>query len=260
MKLILPILTIASAPLAHSAIVAQFDFASIIDVNETSSTFLSSSVDAETNSLASDITSPSTDYTSTAHTATRVNPEFGDIYNNGGDQAVSWTARANNPVQDFGVFLPIDTYFSFNVAAESGATIDFSSLSLLTGVYRTISGTTANDYTLSYSTDGTNFVLGTTILAGTNAGEAATIAVNGVATATITFDLSGITALQGITGTAYFQIDPVAAAGSSQNGSGSQRGGFIDDVVVNATVTIPEPTVALLGSIGLLGLLRRRRL
>jgi hypothetical protein len=189
-----------------------------------------------------------------------VHPEFGDIYNNAGNQAVGWSARGNNPANNFSIIAPIDTYFSFSLGAGPRATLDFSSLFLLTGVFSTLTGTTANDYTLSYSLDGISFSPVGTILAGVGANEAATFTGAGSATAAISFDLSTVAALQGVTGTAYFQLDPVAAAGSSQNGAATQRAGFIDDVVVDATVTVvPEPTVAMLGGLGLLALLLRRR-
>jgi hypothetical protein len=256
--LIIP-LSFCLAMTASATVVANYNFTSIIDTSEATETFLSPSTDTDTNSLASDITSPSTDFTSTAHTATRVNPEFGDVFNNGGNQAIGWSARANNPAQDFNVFLPSNTYFSFNIAAQGGATLDFTSITLLTGTFNTLgSNITAYDYTLSYSTDGTNFTTGSTILAGNNSGDAARLSGNGTATATISFDLSSITALQGVVDTAYFRVDPIASSGASQNGVQAQRAGFIDDVVVNATV-IPEPSAALLGGLGLLALLRRRR-
>lgn len=254
MKLLLPIVTLAAASVAHSAIVAQYDFASVTDPNESTETFISSSVDTDTNSLASDVTSPST------HNSGAVNPEFGDIDNHGSSQGIGWSTRGNNPDQTFAIVNPIDTYVSFNVAAQGGATLDFSSLSVLTGIFATLGNTTANDYTLSYSTDGTNFTTGATILAGTNSGEAATVSGGGTDTATISFDLSGITALQGVTGTASFRLDPVASSGSAENGTSSQRAGFIDDVIVNADVTVvPEPATTLLGALGLLAMLRRRR-
>jgi hypothetical protein len=255
MKAVSLIALLASVAVARAATVAHYDFSVIDDANESTNTFLSASIDTEPGSLASDITSPAT------HNGGLVHPEFGDIYDNAGNQAVGWSARGNNPAQNFSIILPIDTYFSFNVAAGPGATLGFSTLSLLTGVSTTLAATTtANDYTLSYSLDGVTFSPVGTVLAGAGATEAATLTGVGSATATISFDLSGVAALQGVTGTAYFELDPVAAAGSSQNGVMSQRGGFMDDLVVEATVTVvPEPTVAMLGGLGLLVLLLQRR-
>lgn len=233
-----------------AVVVANYDLTTITDPNESTETFLSASVDTDTDSTASDITSPAT------HNDGAVHPEFGDVYNNGGNQAIGWSARGNNPAQTFSINLPIDTYFSFDVSAVGGATLNLSSLSVLTGVSTSLGNLTAFDYTLSYSTDGTTYFSAGTVAAGTNPGDAATISANGTATATISYDLSGIGALQGITGTAYFRLDPVASG--NQNGVQSQRAGFIDNLVVNATV-IPEPTTSLLGFLGLLGVFRRRR-
>lgn len=237
---------------AHAAAVANYDFTSVTDPNESTETFLSASIDTNFGSVASDITSPAT------HDGGAVHPEFGDPFDNGGDQTIGWSARGSNPSQTFGINTPIDTYFSFNVAAVPGASLSFTSLTLTTGVTQSLTGTTAYDYTLTYSIDGINFAPVATIAAGGSSGDAATQSAAGITTADISFDLSGLTPLQDFAGTAYFQLEPVAASGAAQNGVLSQRGGFIDDLVVNATV-VPEPTAAALGLLGALGLLRRRR-
>lgn len=245
-------LALALLASAHATVVANYNFTAIDDLNESTSTFLSASIDADAGSTASDMTSPAT------HNGGVVHPEFGDVFNNAGNQAIGWSARGNNPAQAFSIVNPVDTFFSFSVAAEGGHALDFETISLVTGVATTLGNLTAFDYTLSYSTDGASFLPVATVVAGTNPGEAATIPVNGTATAAISFDLSGVTALQDVTGIAYFQLDPVASG--NQNGVQSQRAGFIDDLVVNADVTVvPEPAVGLLGALGLLALHRRRR-
>lgn len=256
MKKLLLVTAIATvgAISVQAAVIANYDFTVIDDADESTTTFTSSSIDTEANSAATDITSPST------HNGGVVNPEFGDAFDNAGNQAVGWSKRANNPEQTFAIVNPIDTYFSFSASADSGYQIDLSAgaLTVLTGTFSTLGSFTAADFTLFYSTDGSAFSLVETIGSGTNPGDAATVTGAGTATAGISFDLSGLT-----TTTAtdfYFRLDPTATAASGVNGVMTQRAGFVDDVVLNGTV-IPEP--ATLGMMALLGggiLFVRRRL
>ncbi|MGB0992857.1 MAG: PEP-CTERM sorting domain-containing protein [Akkermansiaceae bacterium] len=255
MKLKLAFLTCLAASPSYGAVLAQYDFAAVTDANETTETFLSSSIDTNANTTASDITSPAT------HNSGAVHPEFGDIFNNGGNQAIGWSGRGNNPAQNFAIVMPIDTFISFDVNILSSHNL--TSLTVLTGVHLTLNNTTnAYDYTLNYSTDGTNFFSAGTIVSGGGANQAATVTTTTpdlTETAGISFDLSGVAALQGVSGQVYFQLDPVASAGSGQNGVMSQRAGFVDDVVLNGTA-VPEPSsTALLGLGGLALILRRKK-
>lgn len=241
---------------AWATVIANYDFTAITDPNDNTETFLSSSIDTEANSAAADITSPAT------HNGGAVNPEFGEKYDNSGDQAVGWSKRANNPLQTYQIVNPIDTYFTFSVSAGSGYQIDLGAgaLTLLTGTYSGLSNTTACDFMLYYSTDGVAFTLAETIGSGTSPGDAATVTGNGTVTAGISFDLSGLATT--VATDFYFRLDPVATAGSAQNGTITQRAGFIDDVVLDGTVSvIPEPgTLGLVASFGACILFVRRKL
>lgn len=118
-------------------------------------------------------------------------------------------------------------------------TISFSMVSLTDPVLSFATqgtGTGFGSNQISYSTNGTDF---------TNFGSAYTPASSYAAQV---FDFSSIDALDGAT-TAYIRITFSGASGSSGNNR-------IDNIQINA---VPEPAAALLGSLGLIGLLRRRR-
>lgn len=233
---------------AQATVMAEYDFSNITDdADESTVTFLAASVDSNIDTTASDITSPAT------HNGGAVHPEFGDAFNGG----IGWSGRGINPAAGFGIISPIDTYFTFNVTIAAG--YNLTSFDALTGVESTIGGTTAYDYTLSYSLDGSSFTGVGTVISGINAGEAATLSISGTDTGAISYDLSGVSALQGVSGQIYFRLDPaVSASGSSTNGVMSQRAGWVDDVVVNGTV-VPEPSSAALLGLGGLALILRRR-
>ncbi len=240
---------------AYADLIADYNFTTITDPNENTETFLSSSVDTSGISNASVMTSPSTDFTSTAHTTTRVNPEFGDVYNNAGNQAIGWSARSNNPATDFGVYLPVNTFFTFNNVSVVGP-LSYETLTVDTGVFNTLGNLTAYDYTLSYSLDNVSFSVVSTINSGAGPNQAATITANGTAVRNISFDLS---AIGNQSGTVFFRLDPIASTGAFQNGAQSQRAGFIDNVQLFAT-PVPEPSsILLLSGLFTAGLFRRRK-
>lgn len=252
MKKHLLVSILAATPAVNAAIIAQYDLATINnDTDESATTFTSPSIDSNADSSASVLTSPST------HNGGQPNPEFGDALNNSGNQAIGWSARGNNPSQNFAITLPIDTFVSFDVTLSSA--YDLDTLTLDTGVFTTLNNRTGYDYTASYSLDGTTFTPISTITAGNNVGDAALITANGTDVKNISFDLSGIAPLQGFSGQAFFQIDPVNTTGGNQNGVQSQRAGFVDNVTLNGTA-VPEPSsTALLGLGGLALILRRRK-
>jgi len=249
MKKTILILAIGSLAVGvtQAAVVAQYDFSNITDDGDESTvTFLAASVDSNADTTASQITSPAT------HNGGVVHPEFGDALNNG----IGWSGRGINPAANFGIIAPIDTYFSFDITIAIG--YNLTSFDALTGVASTIGGTTAYDYTLSYSFDGTSFTDIGTVVSGVNAGESATLSGNGSDTGAIGYDLTGVAALQGVSGQVYFRLDPTVGSGTSTNGVMAQRGGWVDDVVVNGTV-VPEPSSAVLLGLGGFALILRRR-
>ncbi|BCX46121.1 hypothetical protein HAHE_00290 [Haloferula helveola] len=232
-------------PLANAEIVANYDLATITDDNpEVAETFLSPSIDAEPNSVASDLTSPSTHGDDASVPVGTINPEFGDPLNNGGNPAIGWSGRGINPAAGFSIYSPVDTDFTFDLTPNALSDLEFTSLSLTAGVFSGIGGTTAYDYTLLYSLDGSVFTPVATVAAGTNPGDAPIITTSTTATATISFDLTGVVDLQSQAGQVYFKLDVEPAAGASTNGVQSQRAGFIDDLTVEATVnTTRDPII-----------------
>ncbi|QJE94700.1 hypothetical protein [Luteolibacter luteus] len=143
--------------------------------------------------------------------------------------------------------------FSTSTAGYEDITIGFDKLSHPNG---------ARDFQLSYSTDGSNF---------TNFGSVYTVdaaspsqswwdGVTHEPNTSYAFDLSGITALDNAT-TVYFRLSLTSTVNANGGAGGplltsSTR---IDNVSISGTAVVPEPSVSLLGALGMLGLLRRRR-
>jgi len=118
------------------------------------------------------------------------------------------------------------------------------------------SSTGPRDFQFSYSTNGTTF---------TDFGSAYAVLANStpnnwsagtpVLTTTFSFDLSSVTGLDNAA-TIYFrltQTTTTSIGGGTVATGGTNR---VDNFIING---VPEPTTALLGALGVLGLLRRRR-
>jgi hypothetical protein len=129
-----------------------------------------------------------------------------------------------------GPFPGNNTYIdiSFSTVGLPAPTVTFAAQGTSTGF---------DSGTWSWSVDGTNF----TPLAGVNTGTRATYAL-------ATADFSGVTQLENQANVTL----RYTLSGATSN-SGNNR---IDNLQVNA---IPEPSAALLGAVGLLALIRRRR-
>lgn len=141
----------------------------------------------------------------------------------------------------------VGSYFQFATASTGyeGITITFD---------QTGSNTGPRDFKLQYSTDGsafTDFTGGAyTVI---NGGWSSGTPVN---TTSFSFDLSAITALNNDASIWFRLVDTstVAVNGGAVATTGTGR---IDNVVISG---VPEPSgAAIIGSIGVLGLLRRRR-
>ncbi len=145
------------------------------------------------------------------------------------------------------------TWTTFTVSASGGNALDFDGQLATADTFAEgtgLGGTVSADWTLYYSLDGgvnwTSLGTETGASIGGNGGESAATAVS--------WSLTSI----GTQTSVAFLLDPVSTG--STNGNVSQRGVAVGNLEVNATVTaIPEPTLPLLGSLGFLGLLRRRR-
>lgn len=141
--------------------------------------------------------------------------------------------------------------FSTSSTGHEDITVTFDSIGRGTGAPR--------DFQLSYSTDGTNFTNFGAVYALLR--DAPTIVLWNSSTpstqTTYSFDLSGISELDNEE-TIYFRVSQVGTTSVNGGtvGAGSVR---MDNLTINGTV-VPEPSsAALLGALGLAGLLRRRR-
>lgn len=145
-------------------------------------------------------------------------------------------------------------FFSVTISATNvGETMNLSSLALRLGSTERLSAGTAfnNRVYLQSSVGGVGS--GNPIIAGTNT----TFSHDGIPVPsdlfnplTTTFDLSGID-FQGLSSVTFqFRF--------SDNADSTDQINRMDDVTIHGTL-VPEPSAALLGSLGLLALLRRRR-
>lgn len=163
------------------------------------------------------------------------------------DPATDWSTPAGNGSTDslssntWGV----GDYYQFVTSSlgESGITVTFD---------QTGSNTGPRDFQFSYSVDGSTF---------TNFGAVYQL-INGswsagtpVATTSFSFDLSSVTALDN-QASIYFRITQATTTAINGTTVATAGTGRVDNISV---VSVPEPVSAVLGAIGLLGILRRRR-
>lgn len=143
-----------------------------------------------------------------------------------------------------------DDFFSFTLTAATGQFLDLTSLTLALGGTTAATATPPNPASASFNN--AVFLLANGVLIpGTN--TTSTVPANSttaVFPSATSFDLTGVAN----TPSATFQIR------FSDNANTSNQINRIDNVIVNGSV-IPEPTTAamLLGGVGMLTLLRRRR-
>jgi hypothetical protein len=181
--------------------------------------------------------------------------EFGVLGTPAGasSQTDAWSARAERDATD--------SFFEFTISLGTGASqISFTSLTFDAYAFQTIVGPTAFDYALYWDADGFAGAIGSAT------GPSLTATPNTQnANLSLSFDLSGLPAR---TTDVTFRFDPVFGSGSLQNGGGavasSQRGGAVDNVILNATISaaqVPLPsTPALFLAAGIAaGIARLRR-
>lgn len=138
-----------------------------------------------------------------------------------------------------------NSYFTFTLTPGAGITLDLTTLTfdtLYNNAGTSVANAVAATYFLRYSGD--SF--------GANIGASFTENYQDTSAGTATARSVDLSALNDITTATEFRI--YIYDGSSN----LNRTVRLDNVVLNATV-IPEPSAALLGSLGLLALLRRRR-
>lgn len=139
----------------------------------------------------------------------------------------------------------VDEYFQFVVS-----TLGYSKITV--SWQQTGSSTGPANFQLAYSTDGTSF-------AGLGIYNVTSDSWNATSTPAASekfFDLSGITALDNQSTVFFRLINTSTVAISSSNPVAAGGTSRVDNFSVNS---VPEPSAALIGGLGLLGLLRRRR-
>lgn len=165
-------------------------------------------------------------------------------------QTAAWTARSVSNAS-MG-----STWFDFAIVLDPGVSdISFTSLTFDAYVFHTLGGTTAFDYQLFWDVDGFTSPIGSAT--GPSITSASSTAAD--ASLALSFDLS---ALPAQTTDIIFRFDPFFASGSNTNGgvvlpNPYQRGGAIDNVILNATVatgSVPVPGTLLLLAVGGFGL------
>lgn len=142
-------------------------------------------------------------------------------------------------------------YYQFSTSSTDyeGITITFDSIGH--------GSTTPRDFQLSYSVNGTNFTnfgTGYALIQNTPAGTIWTTGTP-VSGTSYSFDLSAVSALND-KATIYFRVSQVgttSVTGGTATSVGTVR---IDNVTING---VPEPSALLLGAMGMMGLVRRRR-
>lgn len=137
---------------------------------------------------------------------------------------------------------------SFTVTIPADVIVNFSELSFIDGIDSgTGSNNTFSQWDLSISIGSGSPNSGTEFVAGTGFSQSAN-----------TVTLSGLTGLSGTDVTFTWAVNYGVTSDFSGSGNNNVRHAFLDDVTLTGSV-IPEPTTALLGSLGMLALLRRRR-
>jgi hypothetical protein len=172
------------------------------------------------------------------------------------DTASDWVAFAGNgSAGSYGGedSWTVGSYYQFTTATTGyeGITISVDQASHPNG---------PRDFQLFYSTDGTNFTSFGSVYAvprQSPSGGGIWSTTTRLSNAIFSFDLSGITDLDDAENV-YFRITQMSSTTASGGTTITSRSG-IDNVMINGTAIIPEPSAMLLGAIGLFGVVRRRR-
>lgn len=225
-------LTVLSGPLVpagHAVVIAQYDMETL-SINGVTST--SADVAGNTDVSAGDFTESLTGGTAQS--------EFGI-------QNVSLVPEGVNGVSARSMNAdPSNPWWEFTITPSASNTLDLTTMTLDAGIGLTLSNSNW-DYNLSWSVDGYASVLG--VFDGPT-GTNTTITTTG-----LSVDLS---ALPEQSSAFTLRLTPDRVSGT--NGAASQRAGWVDNVTLNADVSVvPEPSALLLLGVSIVGCLRRRR-
>lgn len=247
MKRLIPIISLATAAAADSAVVARFNTFTHANDEPILSADASSQGDWTTTDLTDLATGIGALSASNQGGANRKTNDFGTTptiqfsSNREGDAQTPLAPGGNNE----------STWTTFTITASSGKLLDFAGQTATADTFAEgtgLGGTVSADWTLYYSLNGgtswTSLGSETGASIGGSGGESAATAVS--------WDLGAI----GSQATVVFLLDPSSTGAT--NGNVSQRGVAVGNLEVNATI-VPEPTASLLGTIGILTLMRRRR-
>lgn len=164
-------------------------------------------------------------------------------------RAKSWSTGASSGSDSFSGAIDLGKYFEFSLTAETGYTVDLTSITF--GLGR--SGTGPRQWEWRSSTDGYAATIGT--YTSLNSGLAA---VGGVLTNPDS-DSSWAGSILDLSGASYQGLTAITFRLYGYNAESTVgTGGFQGDLSFSGQA-VPEPAAALLGAFGLLGLLRRRR-
>lgn len=174
-------------------------------------------------------------------------------YNGGTDRASSWSITVGSSQTTFADAVGAGNYITFSITPAAGYELDLSSITFQVASGSSSSTSNRGFFLASEMLPG-NFTSSSTVLsADRTPGGGGTIPVQAATVGnTIPKDYSAnLSSLSAFTATRYFRFylqGPISVSLT------------FDDIVVNGTVTaVPEPSAALLGSLGVLFLLRRRR-
>jgi hypothetical protein len=167
----------------------------------------------------------------------------------GNSRASGWPTGATTGSDTFTGTINLGSYFEFTLTADTGYTIDMTSISF--GIGRSATGPRQWEWRTSVDTFGSTVGTYTTINAGlTNSSGVLTNPDSNSSWTGNVLDLSGAS---------YKDLSSITLRFYGYNSEAATGTGGLQGNLSFAGEAIPEPGAALLGSLGMLCLLRRRR-
>ncbi|WP_309396788.1 hypothetical protein [Cerasicoccus maritimus] len=163
----------------------------------------------------------------------------------------------NGSIDSLATALAAENYFTFSVSVDAGNEISFDDIDI---IYSLGANTTPATTTFALLSSVTGFTDADTIASFSH--EQTTSNTQGLSD---TFDISGISELQGVTGTVEFRIAFFNTGENAMTRVAIGRGFNVDganDIQINGSITaVPEPSYFACGALVLIGvcLMRRRR-